>query len=429
MNRTILSSPVYFLFFSFFIVLTAHTQTPQVPHKMNFAGMALTIRDDARAEIQKDVDALTRSPKYFNIKVERARSYFPIIEAIFKEENVPDDLKYLALQESSLIADAVSTSNAVGYWQFKEATARDFGMVVNSSVDDRMNIASATRGAARYFKQSNSYFNNWLLVVQSYQMGIGGTMRSIGDAYNGLRHMDVTSETYWYIKKFLAHKVAFENSWKGIPQVVLTPMTVKSEISLGELARKRGIPAEVLKEYNKWVKTGIIPGDREYVVVLPAGELSSESTPVVSVQKPKDTPTVYTEGVITFNGLKALRAGRGEGLQALAERGNVSVKRLMKWNEINPTHRPVEGQIYYVQSKQRVVTLNSYTTTGKETLWSLSQQVGVKLSTVRKYNPGLNEGPLKAGVVVRFAPENQYKQIRQAIGVDPRRPFDWTTGK
>ncbi|MFM7193572.1 MAG: lytic transglycosylase domain-containing protein, partial [Bacteroidota bacterium] len=181
----------FFSLLSWLLVLSvanAYSQSPQVPHKLQFAGMTLAIRDDVRGDIQKDVDALTRSPKYFNIKVERAKTYFPVIEKIFTEEKVPLDLKYLVLQESALIADAVSSSNAVGYWQFKEATATDFGLKVNQRVDERMNIVSATRGAARYFKQSNSYFNNWLLVVQSYQMGIGGTQRLMGDELNGVRH-------------------------------------------------------------------------------------------------------------------------------------------------------------------------------------------------------------------------------------------------
>src|SRR5690349_210449 len=81
-------------------------QGPQVPHKMHFAGMTLTFDAGARRDIQKDVDALTLSPKYFNIKVERAKTYFPIIEKAFREENVPDELKYLVIQESALISDA-----------------------------------------------------------------------------------------------------------------------------------------------------------------------------------------------------------------------------------------------------------------------------------------------------------------------------------
>src|SRR5687767_1041631 len=114
------------LFFA--VALRTAAQSPEVPHKMEFAGMTITIRDDARREIQKDVDAMTKSPKHFTIKVEKARTYFPIIEKIFADEGVPDDFKYLALQESSLIADAVSTSNAVGFWQFKDFTAIEMGL-------------------------------------------------------------------------------------------------------------------------------------------------------------------------------------------------------------------------------------------------------------------------------------------------------------
>src|SRR6187549_3311839 len=150
-----------FLALFFATVLKAAAQPPQVPHKMNFAGITLTIRDDARKEIQKDVDALTRSPKYFNIKVERAKTYFPIIEKVFAEERVPDDFKYLVLQESALIADAVSVSNAVGFWQFKDFTALEMGLRVDKDIDERMNIVSASRAAARYIKQNNYFFNNW----------------------------------------------------------------------------------------------------------------------------------------------------------------------------------------------------------------------------------------------------------------------------
>ncbi|MFN8844722.1 MAG: lytic transglycosylase domain-containing protein, partial [Chryseotalea sp.] len=181
---------------------------PEVPHKMNFAGITLTIRDDARREIQKDVDALMQSPRHFQIKVERAKAYFPIIEKIFAEENLPNDFKYLVLQESALIGDAVSVSNAVGFWQFKDFTAREVGLRVDDVVDERMNIASATRGAARYIKKNNYQFNNWIYALQAYQMGAGGVSRAVRDVESGVRHMTITSQTYWYVKKFLAHKIA-----------------------------------------------------------------------------------------------------------------------------------------------------------------------------------------------------------------------------
>src|SRR5258708_5996299 len=133
----------------------SYAQAPEVPHKMQFAGISLIIRDDARREIQTDVDALTRHPRYYTMKVERAKTYFPIIEKIFSEEGVPDDFKYLVLQESALVADAVSVSNAVGFWQFKDFTAMEMGMRVDKEIDERMNLVSATHGAAKYLKQNN----------------------------------------------------------------------------------------------------------------------------------------------------------------------------------------------------------------------------------------------------------------------------------
>src|SRR5689334_3860871 len=145
------------LFFAAEFPLAA--QPPQVPHKMEFAGITLTIRDDARREIQKDVDALRQSPKHFNIKVERAKTYFPLIEKVFREEGLPEDFKYLVLQESALIADAVSVSNAVGFWQFKDFTAMEMGLRVDKEVDERLNIVSSSRAAARYIKKNNTFFD------------------------------------------------------------------------------------------------------------------------------------------------------------------------------------------------------------------------------------------------------------------------------
>src|SRR5690606_34716144 len=143
-----------FLWLSAFVA-GAQSSIPKVPATMEVAGLKLKITPEAQAEIQKDVSALRASDKYFQIKLDRVNLYFPIIERIFKEEGVPDDLKYLSVQESSLISDAVSTSDAVGFWQFKDFTAREVGLRVDAKVDERKNIVSSSRGAARYLKRNN----------------------------------------------------------------------------------------------------------------------------------------------------------------------------------------------------------------------------------------------------------------------------------
>src|SRR5690349_17729587 len=253
----------------FFVAVSAAAQTPEVPHKMEFAGMTLTICDDARREIQKDVNALTQSPRHHMIKVERARTYFPLIEKVFAEEQVPDDFKYLVLQESALIADAVSVSNAVGFWQFKDYTAVEMGLRVDKEIDERLNIISSTRAAGRYIKKNNSFFDNWVYALQAYQMGAGGVLRSVSKEHHGKKSMEITSNTYWYVKKFLAHKIAFEPSVSAPGQVKVVPYVNSTDKQLKDLAQEVSVDELELITYNKWAKRGNIPGDRSSTVIIP----------------------------------------------------------------------------------------------------------------------------------------------------------------
>jgi membrane-bound lytic murein transglycosylase D len=404
-------------------------QTPQVPHKMHFGGMTLNIHADARAEIQKDVDRLHSSPRYFNLMVERAKTYFPIIERTFKEERVPDDLKYLALQESALISNAVSTSNAVGYWQFKAETAVQFGLVVNSRVDERMNIVAASRGAAKYFKLSNNYFNNWLYVVQSYQMGIGGTTRAVGEEHLGSKHMDVTTDTYWYVKKYLAHKVAFEHALGGGKgQVEVTPI-MASGVSLDEISAKSGVDKDKLKEYNTWIKDGNVPDDKEYAVVIPKGDvadfhnlwLTKKTNQAVASKAPAVSSKEFE-----LNGLRAITAQSGETITSLAKRTNTDVSDFIRWNDVSIDWPVQAGQTFYLQQKIKSSNQSTHTIKAGESLWSVSQAYGLRLKTLKRLNGNLDDN-LKPGSLVYLAdkPGKLKTEIAQVIEIDPNSPFEW----
>lgn len=395
---------------------------------MHFAGMTLTLDADARSEIQKDVDALTLSPKYFNIKVERAKTYFPIIEKIFSEEQVPDELKYLVIQESALISNAVSTSNAVGYWQFKAETAKEMGLKINNRVDERMNIVASSKGAAKYFKQSNNYFNNWLYVVQSYQMGIGGTMRAVGEDHLGSRHMDVTSDTYWYVKKFLAHKVAFEHALGGGKgQVIVTPV-LASGVSLDEISQKSGVDVEKLKDYNKWIINGAVPDDKEYTVVIPKGDINEFNTLWLSSGKKTNTATANpgTFKEIEVNGLRAVVAQPGETITSIAKRSNTDLSDFIRWNDVSVDWPVSAGQVYYLQRKIKSSNQSTYTSKAGEDLWAISQAQGVRLKTLKRLNGNLPD-QLRPGTVVYLTeqPGKVNLESEQMIELDYSSPFEW----
>lgn len=402
----------------FFGVAASYAQAPVVPHKMHFADMTLAIRDEARREIQKDVDALTRNPKYFDQKVERAKRYFPIINKIFAEENVPDDLKYLVLQESSLVADAVSVSNAVGFWQFKDFTAISMGLRVDSHIDERMNIFSASRGAARYLKQNNQQFDNWILALQAYQMGAGGVKRSVGDKHNGKRHFEVTADTYWYIKKFIAHKVAFENSVSGPPQVTAAAIEFTTSKSLAEVAKEVNVEESILREYNKWALTGMIPDDRAYVVVVPNGVINEVTSPApvlaskkASKAKPMAPRKEQQNREVKFiNGLRAIKALEGESLVVLTGQAGITLARFLKFNEMQIDHTIEAGAFYFMERKKTSSTVLQHKVKIGDDLWSISQQYGIQLRKIKKWNRSVEEGRLQVGSIVWLTSKKQVDQ-------------------
>lgn len=391
----------------FFGVAASHAQTPEVPHKMRFADMTLTIRDDARREIQKDVDALTKSPKYFGIKVERARTYFPLIEKVFAEERLPDDFKYLVLQESALIPDAVSVSNAVGFWQFKDFTAMEMGMRVDQQIDERMNIIAASRGAAKYLKQSNYQFNNWIFALQSYQMGTGGVKRAVGDEFNGARHMEITTDTYWYVKKFIAHKVAFENSVKGDPQVKIDVVEVKSKKNLSDLARELAMEESELREHNKWIRSNTIPDDRTYALLLPQGKFNSDfsklmvASPVAATPVPSEKSTGSDQVIKKeINGIIAIQALPNENHVAIASRAGVGLSEFLRYNDISISDPIRPGLFYFTSKKKNKSATLTHTLAQEEDLWLVSQQYGVVLRKLYKLNRLSVREKLQAGDVV-----------------------------
>jgi membrane-bound lytic murein transglycosylase D len=419
----------------------SYGQAPEVPHKLQFAGITLTIRDDARREIQKDVDALTKHPRYFNIKVERAKTYFPIIEKIFAEERLPDDFKFLALQESALISDAISVTNAIGFWQFKDFTAIEMGLRMDNEVDERMNLMSATRAAAKYIKQNNYMFNNWLYALQAYQMGAGGVQRAVGDQHNGAKHMEITSETYWYVKKYLAHKVAFENSLQGVAHVRVVPLEIQSGKSLHEIAVELSVDETKLVEFNKWVKTGMVPSDKAYYVLIPAGEFedfSKFTLPTASTIKPEPkTLSISSEADKSLekpiqnriNDVAVIMAAKDESLVALAQRAKIELSSFLKYNDISIDHNPRVGAFYFLEKKKSKSPVEFYKSEKAEDLWYISQLTGMQLKRLKKFNDVEDNHVVPAGTQIWLngpKPSNPLMPETEVVAlIDGNAEFDW----
>jgi membrane-bound lytic murein transglycosylase D len=426
---------ISFLVFTFLFLgfTSTFAQIPQVPAEIEFADLIVRINPQARREIQLDVDAQYRNPSYFKIKQDRVNLYLPLIERELREAGVPLDLKYLAIQESGLISDAVSTSNAVGFWQFKQGTAEEVFLRVDNQVDERQNIVSSTKGAALYLQKHNKTFDNWMCALVSYQMGLGGAKAYFGTQYNGKRVVDIDRNSHWYFKKFLAHKIAFENQigiFVSNSSQQLVEVKVQGPTTLSSLAKKYGVSESHLKEYNTWAKNGKVLGDRPYsLVFLKDGSLPNVEQAVIKESAPKKTtqsrPSSSTSSPsykqansypkvagnttkssepdqITVNNLDGVQAASTTSPSIFSENIGLKEKKFRKLNDLDEEDRIEAGKYYYTEKKKSKAEVETHIVQQGETLWNISQKYGIKLSSLKSKNRIRKDSDLKVGMVLNL---------------------------
>ena len=220
--------------------------------------MELVFSDEAKAQIEGYVQKIHESPRYFNEMVKRAHIYMPFIEEAFANVRVPQDLKYLAIQESSLRSDVVSSADAVGFWQFKEGAAKDFGLRINDRVDERRHIYRASEAAAQYLATANGDFDNWVYAVLAYYHGLTGAVTHTNPEFYGKDTMKITTDLHWYVLKAIAHKIAYEKALRTShrPSVSLYPFSTHGEINIQSILERHEMSEEEFFVYNKWILDG-----------------------------------------------------------------------------------------------------------------------------------------------------------------------------
>lgn len=290
----------------------AQTPPPTVPEQVTFADIAVRFDPDARRIVQQDVNALFANRQYWTAKLDRVALYFPIIEAILIDEGVPTDFKFLAVQESSLTPDAVSSSAAVGYWQFKRETANNYGLRVDEEIDERKSITAATRGAAKYLKRSNGQFNNWIASLYSYYLGAGGIAKLVPPDWAYAREVALDGRTDRYILRFFAHKIAIESALpthQAGNRFALIEYGNGGGKTIRAIADELGVDEFELRKYNRWVLGESVPTDKAYVmaVPVPSDQINDVRQKIVSVGARK-TPE-FVQNDVGFPVLRRVTTG------------------------------------------------------------------------------------------------------------------------
>lgn len=148
----------------------------------------------------------------------RSGSSLKIINSVFSKNNIPPELKYMAIVESNLNADTVcNSSGATGIWQLMPLTALELGLKITDDVDERLHIHKSSAAAAKYLKQLYTEFGDWLLVIAAYNSGPAKVTRAINLAGNNsfwqLQNF-LPEETRNHVKRFVSVLYFFEGESK-----------------------------------------------------------------------------------------------------------------------------------------------------------------------------------------------------------------------
>jgi membrane-bound lytic murein transglycosylase D len=257
-------------------------KAPALPENMTFAGEEVPLHVPDVAE-RLDRELLMNSYLHGTtlLALKRMQRYMPTIERLLKENDVPNDFKYLALAES-LFGQVTSPAGAAGFWQLMPDTARGYGMLVNGEVDERFHVEKATLAACRYLKSAKTRFGTWTNAAASYNRGMGG----LGSALNrqgvsSYYDLYLNDETYRYMFRILALKEILGNperyNFELNPEQGYNPLPYRSVVvrttisDLPQYALEQNTNYKTLKLYNPWIKDyklTVAPG-KEFVLHLP----------------------------------------------------------------------------------------------------------------------------------------------------------------
>ena len=280
-------------------VVSSMTVSPEVPSAGPFCGKLIDItRYNMREAYDRELSSFTYFHSTTLLLFKRANRYFPIIEPILKENGIPDDFKYLAVIESSLNPRATSSARAVGLWQFMQTTAREYGLTITPTVDERCHVEKSTRAACRYLRTAYEKYGDWAAVAASYNGGMGrisGELRKQDE--ESLFDLWLVEETTRYVYRVMAIKQIFEHPakygfiirardlYKPIPT---KEVKVSRDIpDLAAFAKERGITYADLRRFNPWLRDRkLLTGGKTYILAIPLASDLYYKTPNTRVHDP-----------------------------------------------------------------------------------------------------------------------------------------------
>jgi membrane-bound lytic murein transglycosylase D len=304
----------------------------------------MTIPLDDNEFVQKSIKFLTER-KYTRRIVaswlKNSTKWFPMMKRIAKEEGVPEELVFLAMNESALMPNAISRAGAVGLWQFMRPTGEQYGLKANSIwIDERRDPEKSTRAAYKYLKDLHNELGDWHLALSAYNAGPGSIRKAKKKAGNG------DSLTYWDIRKFLPGetqlyvplfiatvKMMYNLDLYGFnakdikyePEYKYDIFNLKEPVKLSSLAKAASISEKEIGLLNPEIIGGCTPPDvKEYKLKIPFGSLSQFSNNFAQLTPEEKAPWIEYK-----------TSSKNESINSIAQKFGISPRKIVAVNDIS----------------------------------------------------------------------------------------------
>lgn len=389
-------------------------------------------------EVRDAIEKFTS--KYYASVMSYAYYYFPMIEEELIRAGLPIELRTLAVIESGLNPLITSKMGARGIWQFMPATGIQYGLEINSLVDERCDPRLATQAACKYLKQMYEVYGDWTLAIASYNTGPGNVNKAIARVGGDYRNYKgsfwdvyeyLHEETRQYVPLYMGATYAFAYHRAHGVEVPMPPMPIAVDtimvsrpMHLGQISSTINVDHEVLKMLNPQYLMDIIPATtKKYTLTLPTeciteyieheadihakdsvylkefivhANLEKQRKDIPQMQTPKQTVKYHT-------------VAKGETLGVIARKYNVTVKQLVEWNKLSNPDALSLGQQLRV-----TVTSNSKSSSSKsntkyhtvkdgDTLGAIARKYGVTVKQLVQWNKLANPDALKLGQKLRVS--------------------------
>ncbi len=321
---------------------------------LDFCGEPVDLdNSDVRERLEKEMLLTLWDRPQVILWIKRSARYFPIIEKMLKEHNMPEDLKFIPIVESAFRPHVGSKKGAIGFWQFIKGTGLKYGLEINSEKDERRNVFQSTGAAIAYLKELRDTLGSWTLAAAAFNMGEHGLQSEILlQNTNNYYHLYLPLETQRYILRIIAAKALLSDPESYgfrlekedlYPSLEFDRIKIDSfqETPLAIIAQAADTQFKVIKDLNPEIRGHYLAAG-SHRIMIPKGKANgfqARFKKLVDQWLAKNRKRVYV-------------VKKGDNLSEIAERFNVPLQALMVWNRLKNGQRIHPGDHLVISSDE-----------------------------------------------------------------------------